>query len=379
MSQSTETTRPDPLLDAYRQASAHEGARAGANVRAAVLAHARVVAQSSTAAVSAMNLSDATRAAPAANESRPMWRLAAGVVIGLVGVWIFQLTRPSVAPDTAVAVADVASVANVASVTTAPSAPQADKARAAEPAKTVTPASLEPAKPEAAVAVAALPVAKEQAAQRPSAAREPPTDGARAEQNLAMGKALSPKEKTNQPAAFAGASAAAVNAVAAAPSVAAASAADEAVAAIRNEGNEVVIASADTRKSARLQPRAEAPSPSSALATASPSPPPPAAPNAFPAQASGVAVAAAPIAPTARPSPAIAAASSDAASPVRLSEAEQQMFKAVRAGDAGTLRTVITRGVNVNAKDERGRSALVIARERGDAETIKVLEAAGAQ
>ena len=376
MSQSTETTRPDPLLDAYRQASAHEGARAGANVRAAVLAHARVVAQSSTAAVSAINLSDATRAAPAANESRPMWRLAAGVVIGLVGVWIFQLTRPSVAPDTAVAVADVASVANVASVTTAPSAPQADKARAAEPAKTVTPASPEPAKREAAVAVAALPVAKERAAQRPSAAREPPTDGARAEQNLAMGKALSPKEKTNQPAAFAGASAAAV---AAAPSVAAASAADEAVAAVRNEGNEVVIASADTRKSARLQPRAEAPSPSSALATASPSPPPPAAPNAFPAQASGVAVAAAPIAPTARPSPAIAAAPSDAASPVRLSEAEQQMFKAVRAGDAATLRTVITRGVNVNAKDERGRSALVIARERGDAETIKVLEAAGAQ
>ena len=378
MSQSTETTRPDPLLDAYRQASAHEGARAGANVRAAVLAHARVAAQSSTAAVSAINLSNATRAAPAANESRPMWRLAAGVVIGLVGVWIFQLTRPSVAPDTAVAVADVASAANVASVTTAPSAPQANKARAAEPAKTVTPASPEPAKPEAAVVVAALPIAKERAAQRSSAAREPPTDGAGAEQNLAMGKALSPKEKTNQPAAFAGASAAAVAAVAAAPSVAAASVADEAVAAIRNEGNEVVIASADTRKSARLQPRAEAPS-SSALATASPSSPPPAAPNAFPAQASGVAVAAAPIAPTARPSPAIAAAPNDAASPVRLSEAEQQMFKAARAGDAVTLRTVITRGVNVNAKDERGRSALVIARGRGDAETIKVLQAAGAR
>jgi len=376
MSQSTETTRPDPLLDAYRQASAHEGARVGANVRAAVLAHARVVAQSSTAAVSAINLSDATRATPAANESRPMWRLAAGVVIGLVGVWIFQLTRPSVAPDTAVAVADVASAANVAGVTTAPSAPQANKARAAEPAKTVTPASPEPAKPEAAVAVAALPIAKERAAQRPSAAREPPTDGAGAEQNLAMGKALSPKEKINQPAAFASASAAAV---AAAPSVAAASVADEAVAAIRNEGNEVVIASADTRKSSRLQPRAEAPSSSSALATASPSPPPPAAPNAFPAQASGVAVAAAPIAPTARPSPAIAAAPNDAASPVRLSEEEQQMFKAARAGDAATLRTVITRGVNVNAKDERGRSALVIARGRGDAETIKVLQAAGAR
>ena len=364
MSQSTETTRPDPLLDAYRQASAHEGARAGAHVRAAVLAHARVVAQSSSAAASATGVSDATRATPAANESRPIWRLAAGVVIGLVGVWIFQLTRPSAAPDTTVAALNTP---------TASSAQQADTAGAAAPTKTVTPASPEPAKPEAAVAVAALPVAKERAAQRPDAAREPQPDGARAEQNLAMAKAVAPKENADQPAGLAGASVAAAPAVAA-PSVAAASAADDSVAAMSNE---VVIASADTRKSARLQSRAELLPPLPALATAAP--PPPAAPNAFPAQASGVAIAAAPTAGTTRSSPAIAAAPGDAASLVRLSEAEQQMFKAVRAGDAAALRIVITRGVNVNAKDERGRSALLIARERGDAETIKVLEAAGAR
>ena len=53
MSQSTETTRPDPLLDAYRQASEREGARPSATLRAAVLAHARVVAQASGTAAAA--------------------------------------------------------------------------------------------------------------------------------------------------------------------------------------------------------------------------------------------------------------------------------------------------------------------------------------
>ncbi|HPG62428.1 MAG TPA: hypothetical protein PK586_10480, partial [Casimicrobium sp.] len=36
--------RVDPVVDAYRQASTHEGAGPKASVRAAVLAHARVVA-----------------------------------------------------------------------------------------------------------------------------------------------------------------------------------------------------------------------------------------------------------------------------------------------------------------------------------------------
>ena len=109
MSQSTETKRPDPLLDAYRQASVREGARASANVRTAVLAHARVAAQSSSSSAASNTLSATTRAAPAANESRPLWRLAAGVVIGLVGVWIFQLTRPSATPDTVLATASAPS------------------------------------------------------------------------------------------------------------------------------------------------------------------------------------------------------------------------------------------------------------------------------
>ena len=75
MSQSTETTCPDPLLDAYRQASEREGASPSANVRAAVLAHARVVAQASGTAAAATGVSQTIRATPAANESKPIWRL----------------------------------------------------------------------------------------------------------------------------------------------------------------------------------------------------------------------------------------------------------------------------------------------------------------
>ena len=207
MSQSTETTRPDPLIDAYRQASVREGARAGADVRAAVLAHARVVAQSSDAAVAVTGLTDATRDTPAANESRPIWRLAAGVLIGLVGVWIFQLTRPSAAPDTTVAVATAPS---------APTAPQADKAHTAEPVAAATPTSPPAAAaPEATVAVAAPAIAKGSTAKSTSAARERLPEATLPEQNLAMEKALATKEKADRPAEFAGATIAAATAPAA--------------------------------------------------------------------------------------------------------------------------------------------------------------------
>ena len=69
----------------------------------------------------------------------------------------------------------------------------------------------------------------------------------------------------------------------------------------------------------------------------------------------------------------------DGADVTSLSEADLSMFRAVRAGDIPALRAAIARGVNANAKDERGRTALQIARERADVETIKLLEAAGAR
>ena len=392
MSQSTSThsaTRPDPLINAYRQASVHEGASPGTNVRAAVLAHARVVAQSSGATVTGGSVANATRATPAANDSKPLWRLAAGVVIGLVGVWIFQLTRPSAAPDTVVAVANVA---------TAPTAPQPGIARAAEPAVIAATASPPPA-------AAAPPVLKDRAAKPVNAAREQQTEAALPEQNLAMASASLLKEKADRAAGFAGVT---VTAAPAATPTAPMSAADASAGAMRGE---VVIASAEMRKSAKAESRPEPSSTAPDVPAFSPA----AAPNAFPAQASEVAIAAA---PPFRPAPATLAAPAEPAAPLRagasgavaargeaapanaasagtrpkmsiqmndatriapLSESDIAMFRAVSTGDIPALRIAISRGAHVNGKDERGRTPLQIARERADVESIKVLEAVGAR
>lgn len=55
------------------------------------------------------------------------------------------------------------------------------------------------------------------------------------------------------------------------------------------------------------------------------------------------------------------------------------MFSAVRVSNVNALRAALARGANVNARDEAGRSALQIARERNDGEMAKALELAGAR
>ena len=406
MSQSTETQRPDALLDAYRQASDREGARASANVRAAVLAHARVVAQSLPASPnSTASLSATTRATPAANESKPIWRLAAGVVIGLVGVWIFQLTRPANAPDTTVAAA---------------SAPQTDKARAVDStATTAAPATVAavtaPASPETAVAAATPTPAPASAvdgssmsrARADSAGSSKAAESARAEANVTIASAAptSKKEKADgrAPARNGG------NAVT--PQTA------DADAAASEPLRETVIASAELRKSAKVaaSPLKDQP----AMAAAAPRAPA-AVPDAFPAQtAADTMNAAAPApAPASPPPPASVAAPivtatapsaglsrgalagraataqsdtmktttqaaakpADAVRPIaQLSEIDQVMLRAVRAGDLPALRAAIGRGADVNARDERGRTPLQIARERDDAAVVDALQAAGAR
>ena len=368
MSQSTEATRPDPLLDAYRQASVHEGARASATVRAAVLAHARVVAQWSPDAVAATGLSalpEATRATPAANEQRPIWRLAAGVVIGLIGVWIFQLSRPSAAPDTTVAAADVADVVPAA---------QADKARAAVPAGAALPRVPSPvaaAAPEASVAVAAVSVATDSAQKPANAARARPPEAGLPERNPAMANAPALRELPDRPPVFAGTIVAAAPVVAQTAAPASALTADASTAAMAEE---LVIASAEVRKSAKAQSGPDASA--AAAAVAAPS-----------RAGASRAVVARGVSEAPETAPAVATASrsqrpaqlGDAASRGRLGEPELAMFTAVRAGDVSALRIAITRGANVNSKDERGRTPLQIARERTDLETIRVLEAAGAR
>ncbi len=341
--------RKDALLDAYRQASEHEGGRPGAQVRGAVLAHARVVAQSRPSAMlgsSASAVSQAMRDAPAANDRAPLWRLAAGVVIGLVGVWIFQLTRPAATPET--------SSASVSGTVTAP-APQV------APTNTETPVAAKLAtvtQSEASVAAAtpAPVLAQATAASRASnqtrtqsvvaslppnapdnnvASRGGAADQARPENSMALSKTPAP-------------------AAAPAPDAAAGSAADAAT-------SEVMIASVETRKSARAPAPASIPLPS----------PPPSSPAAFPAVTPEAAIAAAP----SRRSE----TSGRSGWTGWNSEADQALFKALNADDLPRLRAAITRGANVNARDERGRTALQVARERADAEAVRALEAAGAR
>ena len=376
MSQTTETNadaRLDPLFDAYRKASIREDARAGANVRAAVLAHALVVAQSvaqsSGATVAATGVTNATRATPAANQSRPLWRLAAGVVIGLVGVWIFQLTRPADAPETA--------VATVESRTTviAASAPEADKARVSEPSTATAPAAV----PAARNAVADVGVSR-----------------TRAEANVAIASASPPTAQSTPPAP----SPSTANAAARPPVAAAAVAVADA--ATSEPLRETMVASADLRKSAKVaaSPTKEQPATAAASPRAATT-----APNAFPAQTAAPTMSAAPVmaasatsgpsgpsvvgasgelaaqSDTLRPSPQAAAKATEAAQPpsLPLDQRDQVLFRAVRAGDVWALRAAIVRGANVNAKDERGRTPLQVARERDDAGMVDALRAAGAR
>lgn len=403
MNTTENTPRKDPLVDAYRQASEHEGARPSAKVRAAVLAHARVVAQSAGANAAQKNaVNETIRATPAANESSPIWRLAAGVVVGLLGVWLYQLSQPSTRSDTTVASASAPAPAPA-------SAPPGEKAKVSQP----TPAAAaSPTPPEAAVAVAAAappaPVAAARSAADPDALR------ARADSG---GAALKRQEPVAEPAIAMATSAAqpakkelsvaaadrAPASVAAPASVVAADSANNMFAA--EAPQEAMIASAELRKSARAavrdEPRvAAAPAPALAATAAIPAAPP--APNAFPAQVAGASTSMA----AAAPPPAAAVTSgalsargvsekSDAAAlrpqsaakigeiaadrPAQLSEVDQSLFNALRAGNMVALRAAIARGGNVNVKDERGRTPIQLARERNDVEAVRVLEASGAR
>ena len=360
MNTTDNTPRKDPLIDAYHQASVREGARAGANLRAAVLAHARVVAQSlpsSPATVAVLSVT--TRGKPAANESSPMWRLAAGVVVGVIGVWIFQLTRPADAPDV-----------TVATVTT-PNQPQAGKAQVAESTPVTQPPATAAA-PETAVAVVAPLPAATSAAVDASGSRaradipisRKPAQSPRGEINVAVVRAPPREERADlrAPVPFGVDTNASRSAAAATATV---TATVTAAATDTNAGeifSEVVVASAELRKSAKVAASPVNDQPAMAVATPRLSS---AAPDAFPAQT----------ATQSMPS------SADAARPRSppLDERDRAMFRALRVGDLLALRAAIARGANVNARDERGRTTLHIARERNDGALVDALQAAGAR
>ncbi len=416
MSSTQPDKRVDPLVDAYRQASELEaqvsGAGPSAALRAAVLAHARVVGQSASTAEAKPAVSESVRATPAANDSKPVWRMVAGVVLGLASMWVYQLTRPGTTGETNVAVL---------------SAPQSVKAPAAPVDKTVAPASPvtasptpPPAQPEASVAVAApvgpasagapavaaaqtmrtapLREREDSSARAGGSANSPTTvtrgvasdalaDATRSEVSVAQAKIAAPLKKAESPAQIAARDASATTAVVAtaAPNKATGPATSAVADAATSEPlGEVAVAAADGRKLARAAesrapaatvtvPAAAAP----ALATAPP-------PNAFPGVAAGAVAQSAPqpAAPAASPPPSFATSGNAAIRQgvtVAGTTPDAAMFSAIRAGNVNALRAAIARGANVNARDEAGRSALQIARERSDPDMLKALDLAGAK
>ncbi len=418
MNATDNTPRKDPVVDAYRQASERDGARPGAHVRAAVLAHARTVAEAAaTTKNNPRGVSASVLATPAANDRSPIWRLAAGIVLGLTAVWMYQLTRPgatgeeaAVATASAPVTTPVAESARAAATTTTvPAAPSAfpgtsagAPAAAPAPAETAVAANL-PAPPPQSAARGAAPAAKAPVAAAPapiadaSIARsrsfEPPAgiaagslreDTARSETSVALAKVASPEAKreafpASPQVAIAPPAPAARTApmtqplpapvAAAAPTMAAAttsSAAAAAANAASADRVETTVAIAEKSKFAsraaaemRAAPSAAAPAATGPPAVAA------AAPAPFPV---GAAAAGAP-----------GQRVGEMSAPMRQGMADVSMFSALRTGDLAGLRAAIARGANVNAKDERGQTALQTARARNDAELIKTLEAAGAK
>jgi ankyrin repeat protein len=63
---------------------------------------------------------------------------------------------------------------------------------------------------------------------------------------------------------------------------------------------------------------------------------------------------------------------------MEVKKANEDMFEAVRHGQAGGLRAALEAGADVDAKDGNGDTALILAANDGDAECVGVLLAAGA-
>lgn len=400
MSTTSTDKRVDPLIDAYRQASDLEAQSAGAQpraaLRAAVLAHARVVAQSATTAEPKPAVSEALRTAPAANDSKPLWRMVAGVVLGLAGMWAYQLSRTGTTDEANVAVLSAPqsakSAANESTASTrAPVAPAAvGAASTVAPATSANATTVEPAKRETSVAIATLPKPASPAmTPAPVAtAREIPArdrttttgktgisaevngprdgiaDAARSDMRVALAKVDAPAKREEQAAPVAAQTAIAGATTSVIPEVA-----------TSEPFVETTVASAEMRKAMRPGAAARAPAPAATAPTIATAPP-----NAFPATTSGAMVAAAPppAAPAINPQSATAGGSTAPRQGVA-GTPDAALFSAVRIGDVNALRAALARGANVNARDETGRSALQIARDRGDLAMLKALESAGAK
>ena len=353
--------RRDPLLEAYERASALDEARPSPALREAVLAQAARAAQATAAPPlpPARGLPEAIVNRPAANHGAWYWRAAAGLVLGIVGVWMYRLgSAPT--PEANVAQAPVAApsrstesgadapsqTAEIAASTAAGAPPPP----AAEPRTTVasaaasrapaarTAAQAKPAATETSVAVAAPPpppapaaAARARAAPPPPAsAAAPPPEPFPADTRVAA----APQASVRAPTAPAAAAPFPSASVAAAP------------AAASEAPSEDRIALAESAKRA-VRPRSVAPAASETAAVAEP--------------------------------PAQAARSGDMTPSMRQGMANAALFAALRSGEVQAVRSAMARGADVNARDEHGRTPLQIAREGNHVEIIRLLEAAGAK
>ncbi len=369
--------RVDPVVDAYRQASEHESAGPTASVRAVVLAHAQLAAAANAKdAQGAQSPAYNTPKATAANDHSWMWRAAAGLVLGVLGVLMFQWMRPAgTNTDTAVAAASAPTSAteSAAPSQSAPSSP-ASVAPTAAPVASTASADI-PAQPEAA-AQASIAAASTIETNRPVTRADSPSVSD--EIALASARDASVARSASRAIAL--------------PPPASATAAEPHVAAAPVMGADVAVAS----PAITAAPRAEAPPrETTAVAMAKrvrvadererqsknedavasvhglAGETPRSAAN---ATASGPA-AAAPMA-----SGAMNAATAPVAIPAKASiTPDADLLRAIRQDDAMLLRSAIARGANVNAKNELGRSALQFARDENHDALVEILLAAGAR
>jgi hypothetical protein len=347
---------PDPLLLRYAEANALDDARPGPALRENVLAHARTqAAVHAKAGVANAAPPLVNRQQSAANDSAWKWRALGSVaVLGLVGLLVLQFDRGT-PEDRELALGRSSPSTSQAPVTQAPTPQPADSSPA--PAPTSVPAtgpapSDQPAKPSRSTPVV------------PS---EPPTSAPKAPKTERVAETDSGAQAMARPTA---------------PG----SLADEA--------------------DARPQAAAPTPFPASpaaprAAANESVSAPPAleaAAPQAEPP--SSAATAAAPsvgqVKRLDRPAPAVSTRSRSAAPDLQKSEAREEpaeqpgaatpmpnpdralLAAAVRRDALQAVRDALVQGAQVNAARPDGRTALMLAAERGDAALIQLLLDAGA-
>jgi hypothetical protein len=376
--------RVDPVVDAYRQASTHERAGPKASVRVAVLAHAQVVAVAN--ANGKPNTARTARDVAAANDHSWMWRAAAGLVLGVLGVLMFQWVQPaSTSADTTVAASSAPAPASgsVVPSQTAPASP----APVAPVASAAPAASAEMQTPPKAVAHTAIATAPTIEAKTPAAQADTPTVSDKialaTARDTAVGrtssKAAASPPATNTNAAEPRVAAAPVMVADAAVVSPASAAAPRAEAPLREEtavamAKRARVADVTERQSKNedsvASVRGVAAETSRYAAGASVAPAA-AAPVASGAMASSAALS---------PVPAPAAAPAAPPAPARaLNTPDADLLRAIRQNDPMSLRAAIARGANVNAKNEVGRSALQLARDENRDTLVEILLAAGAK